>query len=228
MSSSVLHKIAMREEVVPVPFRHTPSDGCWPADDRWWWCEDHRPDIYAPLHGKYILALGVCRVSCESGVLSYCGHYLWFCSHVKHVFLLYERMTQFVCCRLQMTWFETPTAGGDARHTPQTGCSVGTVTGALEFDNSESSDGGTSSYVCQQGRKSWWWGRGRWCRSVLWVTVGAMFRRQVLVKTKLNFVSGRTIKRHHHWAPVAGTHALRNRLAHLMMMCFICSYRNKK
>ena len=27
----------------------------------------------------------------------------------------YERMTQFVCCRLQMTAFETPSAGGDAR-----------------------------------------------------------------------------------------------------------------
>jgi hypothetical protein len=59
---------------------------------------------------------------------------LCFCSYVKHA-LLYERMTQFVCCRLQMTGFETPAAGGDAPHTPQSGCSVGTVTGTLSFDD---------------------------------------------------------------------------------------------
>ena len=66
------------------------------------------------------------------GSLRWRVSHLCFCSHVKHA-LLYERMTQFVCCRLQMTGFEAPAAGGDARHTPQTGCSVGTVTGRISY-----------------------------------------------------------------------------------------------
>ncbi len=57
-------------------FRGAPSHGCWSADARWWWCEEHRQGICVLLHGEYILALGVCRVSCESGVLSCCGHHL--------------------------------------------------------------------------------------------------------------------------------------------------------
>jgi hypothetical protein len=53
-------------------------------------------------------------------------------------------MTEFVCCQLQMTGFETPSAGGDAGHTPRTGRSMGTVTGALEFDDCEFPVGGKS------------------------------------------------------------------------------------
>ncbi len=72
-------------------------------------------------------------------------------------------MTQFVCCLLQMTAFETPSAGGDARlgfqtpgmgdatpsedtpptfdarYIPRTGSSVGTVTGTLSFCDTFSS-----------------------------------------------------------------------------------------
>ncbi len=57
----------------------------------------------------------------------------------------HERMTQFVCCRLQMTGFETPSAG------PRTGSSMGTVTGALEFDDSESPAGGTFGALVPRG-----------------------------------------------------------------------------
>jgi hypothetical protein len=89
-------------------------------------------------------------------------------------------MTQFVCCRLQMTGFETPAAGGDERHTPQTGCSVGTVTRTLSFDVSESPAGGTfRARVENRGDEVG--DGGSDCRSVVWVTVGAPLSKTALV-----------------------------------------------
>ena len=65
-----------------------------------------------------------------------------------------------------MTAFETPSAGGDVRHTPRTDSSMGTVTGALEFDNSESPAGGMSGARVEN----------------MWVTVGAPLSPSVLVE----------------------------------------------
>ena len=50
-----------------------------------------------------------------------------------------------------MTGFETPCAGGDVRAAPRTGSSMGTVTSALEFRDSESPAGGTLGALFTRG-----------------------------------------------------------------------------
>lgn len=109
----------------PSHTRTRASSHGWSPDARrrWWWCEGNRQGVCALLRGKYILALGVRRVNCASGVLV--ARIFHKCTNRDVVrSSTYERRTQFVCCRLQMTGFETPSAGGDARlgfHTPGMG-----------------------------------------------------------------------------------------------------------
>jgi hypothetical protein len=67
---------------------------------------------------KDSLHTGVAKFSCESAMMSH-WHHLCLCSYVLYD-LLYERMTQFVCCQWQVTEFETPVTGVNVQDMPPT------------------------------------------------------------------------------------------------------------